>query len=697
MSFAEFAGGPSAACVSWRDGDGREWDVRCDLPSPEFRDRGAGLFSRCRLKPGSVDPDSRTAMCGIAGILNKNAAAPERRLLERMIATLRHRGPDQEQVEVLGPLGLAHARLSIIDLSPTGSQPMSNEDGSLRLVFNGEIFNYLELRAELEAKGHRFAGTSDTEVILHAYEEKGDSCVADFNGQWAFALWEQPRQRLFLSRDRLGVRPLFYADLPEAFVFASELKALVFHPAVSRQPDLQSLAEIFTFWACLPPRTFLRSVQELPPGCSAVVDGEGFRLIPYWEVDFTPNPNPVALDELAEQLLELLVDATRLRLRADVPVGAYLSGGLDSSVVSSIIRHYTSNRLKTFSVSFQDAEFDESAYQRQVVEELGTEHHTIHCAAEDIGRVFPDVIRHTEKPIVRTAPAPLYLLSGLVRDHGYRVVLTGEGADEVLGGYDIYKEARIRRFWGRRLDSRWRPLLLRRLYPYMAGLQGQRLELLKAFFHVQPGDLNDPFFSHTPRWRLTSHLQLFFSPEVKAVVHDPLADLEAELPSGFLQWDDFSRAQYLETTLLLPGYILSSQGDRVAMAHSVEGRFPFLDYRVVEFGARLPTRFKMRGLNEKYLLKKAAGHLVPEAVRRRPKQPYRAPDAAAFFDSATGKARFPYVEELLSETALQRHGLFDLQAVARLLAKIRRGGASGVRDNMAVVGILSAQLLAESL
>jgi asparagine synthase (glutamine-hydrolysing) len=636
-------------------------------------------------------------MCGIAGILNKGAETPDQRLLERMIATLRHRGPDESRVEVLGPLGFAHARLSIIDLSPTGSQPMANEDGSLRLVYNGEIFNYLELRAELEARGHRFAGSSDTEVILHAYEEKGESCVNDFNGQWAFALWDQPRKRLFLSRDRLGVRPLYYADTPEAFVFASELKALVLHPAVSRAPDLQSLAEIFTFWACLPPRTFLRSVRELPPGCSMTVGGSGVRPFPYWEVDFTPAENPAGLEELAEQLLELLVDATRLRLRADVPVGAYLSGGLDSSVVTSIIRHYTSNRLKTFSVSFQDAEFDESAYQRQVVEELGTEHHSVHCTAEDIGRVFPEVIRHTEKPIVRTAPAPLYLLSALVRDHGYKVVLTGEGSDEVLGGYDIYKETRIRRFWGRRLDSRWRPLLLRRLYPYMSNLQAQRPELLKGFFHVQPGDLGDPFFSHTPRWRLTSHLQLFFSPEVKAAVHDPLADLEPALPSAFGGWDDFGRAQYLETTVLLPGYILSSQGDRVAMAHSVEGRFPFLDYRVVEFGARLPTRFKMRGLNEKYLLKKAAGHLVPETVRRRPKQPYRAPDAAAFFDPATGKARFPYVEELLSEAALRRHGLFDPEAVAHLLAKARRGGITGVRDNMAVVGILSAQLLAETL
>lgn len=635
-------------------------------------------------------------MCGIAGILTRDGTSPARALLARMIYQVRHRGPDATATVVDGPAGLAHARLSIIDLAG-GAQPMASAEGDLLLSFNGEIFNYVELREELIRRGHVFRTSSDTEVILHLYREMGPDCVTRFNGQWALALWDARRQVLFLSRDRIGVRPLFHTQVAGAFLFASEVKALLAHPAVSAGIDPRALDQLFTFWATVPPRTPFAGIRELPPGHSMLVRADEVSVFPYWCPDYTPVEDSGSAESRAEQLLDLLLDATRIRLRADVPVGAYLSGGLDSTVIAGLIRRLGHEHLETFSVAFEDPAFDESAFQAEAVAMLGTRHHAIRCGHDDIARVFPEVVWHAERPMLRTAPAPLYLLSGLVRRNGYKVVLTGEGADETLGGYDIFKEAKVRRFWARHPDSALRPLLLQRLYPYMPNLRSQPRAYLQAFFGAQPQSLGDPFFSHRPRWDMTAGAKLFFSDAVKADLagNDPTAELAERLPAAYAGWDPFCQAQYLETALLLPGYILSSQGDRMAMAHSVEGRFPFLDPRVVDFAAKLPPRLKMRVLDEKYLLKLAAGGLVPAAIRQRPKQPYRAPDAVSFFDPVTQAPRAEWIAELTDPDRLARDGIFNPRAVDRLMAKARAGRVSGTRDNMAVVGILSTQLLVD--
>jgi asparagine synthase (glutamine-hydrolysing) len=485
-----------------------------------------------------------------------------------MIGMVNHRGPDARGIHVSGSVGLAHARLSIIDVDG-GHQPMHNEDKTVWITFNGEIFNYVELREELLRKGHRFQSQSDTEVIIHLYEEKGEDCVHDLNGQWAFAIWDSRRDRLFLSRDRLGVRPLFYARTPEGFVFGSEIKSLLAVPSVPRSIDLEALDEIFTFWVTLPPRTIFKGVSELPPGHSLVFERGNMRVEPYWMLDYNPSMGVQREEEAREMLLDLLLDATRIRLRADVPVGAYLSGGLDSTVIAALVKKLGTTHLRTFSVAFEDKEFDESGFQNEASEFLKTDHERVLCSTGDIGRVFPDVVWHTEKPVLRTAPAPLFLLSKLVREQGYKVVLTGEGSDEVLGGYDIFKEAKIRRFWAKYPESKLRPILLRRLYPYMKNLQSQPDAYLRAFFHVRKDDLDSPFFSHLPRWDTTSKLKVFYSKETRERVKDcdAMSLLGAELPSRFRQWDSFSQSQYLEAAYLLPGYILSSQGDRMAMAH----------------------------------------------------------------------------------------------------------------------------------
>jgi asparagine synthase (glutamine-hydrolysing) len=613
-----------------------------------------------------------------------------------MIRQLGHRGPDDRGMYLDGEAGFGHTRLSIIDLAG-GRQPMRSPCGRFCVTFNGEIFNYLELREDLVRRGHRFATQSDTEVLLHLYEEKGPACVQELNGQWAFAVWDERDRALFLSRDRPGILPLYYAIRRDTLAFASEIKALFALPFVERRLDLRGLDQVFTFWHPIGGRTLFEGVSELPPGHSLRFLGGRADLRPYWR----PRPGDPAeaacgRDEAyAERLRDLLEDATRLRLRADVPIGAYLSGGLDSSVITGMIKRHADTPLRTFSVTFEDAEFDESAFQAEVVRHLRTEHSGMPCRRRDIGATFPDVLWHAEKPVLRTAPAPLFHLSRWVRRSGYKVVLTGEGSDEMLGGYDIFKEAKMRRFWGRQPDSRWRPLLLKRLYPYMPSIQTQPPAYLRAFFHVRPEDLDSPFFSHLPRWALTAWIKRLYSAGVRSELadYDAREDLRARLPEDFRSWPPFFQAQYLEMTGLMPGYILSSQGDRMLMSHSVEGRFPFLDHRVMEFAATIPPRLKMRGLDEKYVLKQAAGDLVPPAVKARPKQPYRAPDAASFVDPSGGTPEPEYVRERLDPRAVALSGIFDPAGVDALVRKARAGALTAVRDNMAFVGVLSTLLI----
>ena len=635
-------------------------------------------------------------MCGIAGFYGAPKwELPPRRVLERMLAAIRHRGPDDWGLHLDGPVGLGHVRLSIIDLAG-GRQPMADEGETIWVTFNGEIFNYVELKADLISAGHRFRTSSDTEVILEGYRQKGPRCVEDFNGDFAFALWDRLGDRLILARDRTGVRPVYYAIQDGVLVFGSEVKALLQVPGVHGEIDPVALSQCFTFWFPLAPRTIFRGVQELPPGHMLIAERGVVSVRTYWRpsypADGDRNAESRREEDLSDELLALLTDAVRVRMRADVPVGAYLSGGLDSSAVTALIKILSpSRRLRTFSVGFEAAEFDESRFQREVARALESDHKTICCKTAHIGQIFPDVIRHVERPVLRTAPAPLYQLARLVKENSFKVVLTGEGADEVLGGYDLFKEAKIRRFWSRQPHSTWRPRLLRRLYPYLAGLQGQSLPYLSAFFGVGLDRPNDPLFSHLPRWITTRAIQMFFSADLRSELadYDPMEELRDSLPPEFQSWHPLSRAQYLEMAYLLPGYILSSQGDRVAMAHAVEGRFPFLDHRVVDFAARLPPRMKLRGLTEKYLLRRSMARHLPPMITGRPKQPYRAPDSQSFF----GMAPPDYVEDLLSSATITKTGYFDAKSVEKLVRKCRGGGATGPRDDMALVGILSVQLV----
>lgn len=623
----------------------------------------------------------------------QGTARPDHDLITRMVHVIKHRGPDEFGAYFDNVCALGQARLSIIDLSG-GSQPLCNEDGNVWISFNGEIFNYIELRPELERRGHTFKTQSDTEVIVHAYEEWGKDCVKKFNGQFAFAIYDKRQRSLFLVRDRMGIRPAYYTIQNGRFYFASEMKSIFCDPAIPRRFDLAALDETFAWWTSAPPKTPFENINELEAGTWVEIKDGSVRKERYWRMDYPESFSyEKPIEEYAEELKELLTDAVRLRLRADVPVGAYLSGGLDSSVTTALIRKIDKTRLETFSVAFSDKAFDESEYQQQMAKHLGTSHHTINCDYSSIAESFPTVIWHTERPIIRTAPTPLYLLSGLVRKNDFKVVLTGEGSDEVLGGYDIYKETIIRAFWAKNPDSEIRPKLLRKLYPTLPVSGARAKFYLEQFYKAGLEKTGEYYFSHIPRYNTTSKIKDFFTTEAREAVagHDTLNAYGYDLPDNFNSWHPLARAQFLESRSLLAGYLLSSQGDRVSAANSIEGRFPFLDHRVVEFAATIPPGYKITGLNEKYVLKKAMLADLPKEITGRVKQPYMAPDSNSFVQDDAPE----YVADMLSESSLDEVGLFNPAAVAKLQKKCKKfaGTHLSFKDNMAFVGILSTQLL----
>lgn len=626
-------------------------------------------------------------MCGLAGIYSIDSNANSRYDLGKMVGMLNHRGPDGTGFYFEDKISLGHARLSIIDIEG-GEQPIHNEDKTIWVVFNGEIFNYIELRSELERKGHCFYTHTDTEVIVHAYEQYGIDFPSYLNGQFAIALWDMNEEKLMLVRDRIGIHPLFYTRRNSRVLFASEAKAIL--PVFNEAPRLNvsALDQIMTFWSPVGEATIFEEIFQVVPGEMIILKNDRMERRCYWQWAYSEDNHylETSESELAEKLYDLLLDATRIRLRSDVPVGAYLSGGLDSSVLTALI-HQQGAALRTFSIGFDEKSLDEGSYQKMMIDHLGAKHSRIHCSNTDVGEAFERAIWHTETPVLRTAPVPMMLLSGLVHENRYRVVLTGEGSDEVLGGYDIFKEAKIRHFWARNPSSKFRPLLLKRLYPYLEISSGKAQTYLEAFFGAGLGQADASYFSHIPRWNTTAHCKTFFSEELKLHLKDvAIAQFEKTFPAGIQHWHPFNRAQYIEAKSLMAGYLLSSQGDRMLMANSVEGRFPFLDHRVIEFANTLDPRLKMKVLNEKYLLKKSMSHALPREIVQRYKQPYRAPDIPAFFNNGSARA---YVEELLSEDRLQQSGYFDGRKVHRLFDKVKRGRAIGNKDNMAFVGILS--------
>ena len=633
-------------------------------------------------------------MCGLAGVYARASRELETSTLLSMAGELRHRGPDGTGLYLDDRFGMASTRLAIVDIE-RGDQPLADENGRFWAMQNGEIYNHVELRAELQHLGHVFTTRSDTEVIVHAYEQWGLDCLRRFNGDFAVAIWDRRRRELVLARDRFGVRPLFVSELNGDFCFASEIKALLRHPGAPREIDPNGILQVFTLWSTLPDRSAFRGIRELAPAHYAIVGPEGLiEEKRWWDVEFEPDVRPE--EELLEELEDLLVSATRLRLRADVPVAAYLSGGLDSSVLAGIASEHLGGDLHTFGLGFEAEHFDESGYQDRVARALGTVLRRTVVDAHSIALLLPRVVELAETPLLRTAPAPLLRLSATVRAAGLKVVLTGEGADEFFAGYDIFREDKVRRFWARDPSSRLRPLLFARLNRFLTADVKRAGTFLAKFYERDLLAVDDPLYSHRLRFVNTARCVRLLSPGViAAATGDPLSDLLARLPSAFDRWTPLSRAQYLEIVTFLEGYLLHGQGDRMLMGHSVEGRFPYLDHRVAEFAARLPDSMRLRGLQEKYALRRALQRYAPSEVIRRPKQPYRAPIGPAL----SGPGAPDYVRELLEPSRVAATGLLDPSAVERIRQKFETKSGAGVSetDEMALVGCLSLMLLHDRL
>jgi asparagine synthase (glutamine-hydrolysing) len=603
-----------------------------------------------------------------------------------MAASIRHRGPDGYGFFVGQRVGFANVRLSTVDIAG-GAQPLTNEDGQIVVTHDGEIYNHPELRRELEQKGHVFRTRSDTEILVHGYEEWGGAnLVKRLNGQFAFAIYDRGTETVFIARDRFGVRPLFYAQRNGEFYFGSEIKAILASGEVEASLDRRGIDEVFTFCAAHPPRTPFAGIASLEPGTCGILKQGALWLYRYYELDY-PEASSEPVDVI-ERLDEIMLRSVGIRLRADVPVGAYVSGGLDSSITASLAASGSPHTLRSFSITFDDPRFDESELQRRVAGDVGSIHATAAIAHSSIAQSFPEMLWHAETPLLRTAPVPMYHLAKLSKDSGVKVVLTGEGADELFFGCDLFKEVTVRRFCLRRPSSLGRHRLLDRLYPELMA-EGRGGEFWRRFF-LEAGAPSDPLFSHLPRFLLNARAKEFYAPEFKSGLGrvDVLSELRGSLPVRYFGWSSLNQAAYLEMTTMLSPYLLSSQGDRMAMAHGVEARFPFLDHRLFEFAAALPTGSRLRGFREKEILRRWASRILPPGIEKRRKPRYRAQDAPSFF----GPDAPEWVDDHLTEDALRRVGVFSPTSVGGLVRRCRAGLAAEFRENQALVGVLSTQV-----
>jgi asparagine synthase (glutamine-hydrolysing) len=633
-------------------------------------------------------------MCAIIGVVYKSGA-PSKAILQKMLSMLLHRGPDEsfcwsEQNVIFGI-----NRLSIINIE-NGAQPVFGQDQSVVAVMNGEIFNYIELGQELRAEGYWVPEGSDAAVIPAAFQKWGHRFVEHLNGDFAIALWLKHENELVLYRDRIGVRPLFYTITSFGDVlFSSEAKALLAHPDVSRSLNLDVLGQIASYWTAVDGHSIFSGLCQVPSAhYCRFHHGKLIERCRYWDVPFVDGgfgDSPISHYE--DGLFEHLTRSTKLRLRSDVEVGTYTSGGIDSSAINYLVsRTIGQHQAHTFSVSFDDPMYDESSYQKLVSNYLDLRHHEVHCTYSDIYSLFPLALWHAEQPLFRTAPIPMMKLSGEVRQSGIKVVLTGEGADEMAWGYDIFGETRLRKFWSRQPDSRTRPQLFKRLYGYLPQFQNPRMfDLSVDFFRQDFLRTDDPLYSHHTRMANSRANHAYFSSRVREALQlrDPIESLRAHLPEDFMRRSLYERCQYIEIKTLLTGYLLSSQGDRMQSANGIEGRFPFLDHNLIEYLASVPPFLKLRGVEGKHILRRIFSNKLPRQIIHRNKFAYRAPGARAFVADPDH-----YVRDLLSIEKIKAFDYFDADRVEslkqRVLAVARQ---NNTRDDMAFIQILSTQML----
>ena len=596
-------------------------------------------------------------MCGICGIcapaINE---ANSREALTRMCAAISHRGPDGEGQMIDQGIALGHRRLSIIDLEG-GDQPIFNEDGNIGVVFNGEIYNYRELRDELLKRGHRFSTNSDTEVIVHAYEEYGVSCLEHFNGMFAFALWDKPRRRLFIARDRLGEKPLYYRLDGERLEFASELKSLLANPECPREVDFEAVEGFLTYGYIPEPISIYRGINKLPAAHYLVFEGGRLNVSPYWTLEMPDQPASRDEGEMMEEFESLLFDAIRLRLRSDVPVGAFLSGGTDSNLIVSMAAELSGSELSTYSVGFSEADFDELRFARMTAERYGTSHHEIMLESLDED-LFPRIVRQFDEPFADSSAIPTYYVTReAARD--LKVCLSGDAGDELFCGYERYNYEPFEE------AAQQIPGFLRR------PVFGTAARLLPDTFKGK-GWLRRQSASGSQRWqRMMGPFDYFertglYRPEFHRRINDDAALFEPYFARDRL--DEISRRMFADQKTYLPDDILVKV-DRNSMWHGLEVRVPFLDHRLVEFANRLPLELKKRGGEQKWPIRKLLAPRVDEAILNKPKSGFGLPIRHWLAGSMKDFAR-----EMLDSPDSRVHEWLDRSALSRLLSDHQTGG-----------------------
>ena len=608
-------------------------------------------------------------MCGITGIYDRSGRPIERDVLERMNLSLAHRGPDGSGMLIDGEVGLGHRRLSIIDVEG-GTQPIGNEDGSLQVVFNGEIYNFVELREELQKFGHRFATLSDTEVIVHAYEQWGEDCVSHFNGMFAFALFDGRDRSLFLARDHLGIKPLYYATAGSQVIFASEVKALLQHPGVRPELSIDALAELFTFRFVPSPTTLFKGISRLPPGNHMHVTHSGLRVSRYWNC--IPRHRTSWREEaLVEEYQDLLEDTVRLQLRSDVPLGLFLSSGVDSGALLALMSQHTSGPVQAFTIGFEGGErTNEVDDASEMARRFGAEHHTMMLGSKDYVDYFARYMNDLEEPVAHEPAPAFYFLAQLTRST-VKVALTGQGADEPWAGYDRYLGVRLSSVY-----SRLPRVLTKQVAPFLARLPFPMERFKRGVASLSERDVLT---------RLTK-VYSFFSADMKAQMfkgalrerfmksHYGTREALRHLQADVAHLDPLTQMLYIDTRANLPDDLLMV-ADKTSMANSLEVRVPFLDHRLVQFIESLPPRLKLRGLTGKYLHKRAMTKWLPRDVVYRKKKGFAHPVSKWLREPLK-----PLIDECLlgAESSIGRY--FDKAYVRELLRKHQDGTEDYMRQ-----------------
>jgi asparagine synthase (glutamine-hydrolysing) len=613
-------------------------------------------------------------MCGINGIAfsSRSGRTVDVRVLERMRDVIRHRGPDDEGIFVDGRVGLGHRRLSIVDVA-AGHQPMTNEDGSLRIIYNGEIYNHADFRASLEERGHVYRTHCDTETILHLYEEDGPRSVEHLRGMFAYAIWDSKRSELFIARDRLGVKPLYYVHTDDgSLYFASEIKALLAARAIAPEINYRALPDYLANHGTSAEETLFHGIKRLLPGHTLLWrDGE-LKIEKYWDVHYrTSNEDGQQRrsdDDYVEEWRELFRESVRLRLMADVPLGMFLSGGIDSSAIAAMMSGMVSDPIKTFSVAFKEREANELEYARLVANRFKTDHHEILVSAEDFFAALPQLVWHEDEPLAHPSSVALYFVSRLASEH-VKVVLTGEGSDEMLGGYERYYKTIYNLALGPRYHQMTGDSLRRMVRGRILGLPVNskiRHKLTRTFLCLQP-DIETLYFDNFAVFTRAMQGELLTSEtKERAGRIEPYADMR-----GYFERADadslLNRMLYADVKTYLQELLMKQ--DQMSMAASIESRVPFLDHKLVEFTARLPERLKIRrGWTTKYILRRSMKGLLPEPILTRRKMGFPVPVGAWF----RGPFRSVVDEYVLSERATAR-GLFDERFVRRLVQEHMAG------------------------